>query len=463
MNNYRPISLLPSISKLFERIIHDQVFNYFTSNNLFFDHQYGFRKNHSTELAATELTDRLYNYLDQGNNPTAIFIDLTKAFDTIDHAILISKLKYYGFSDNELLFFRNYLSNRKQYVFINEATSSTLPILTGVPQGSILGPLLFLIYINDLHVCTDLDIIHYADDTCIISPTVFQNINFELEKMSNWLSVNKLSINISKTKYMTFHYHQKPINKIQIPKLLINNENITYVQDFTFLGIIFDETLSWNIHTHRVANKISQLSGLIRTLKLDFPQHILKLIHNSLVIPHLTYGVTLWGFNNCERIKMVHKCILRHLDNQKFNAHCNPICKKLGIPLFDDIFKLACLKFFYKFSKKILPSYFYTSNYFKDYNNHNPRRNVSTSRFSDFRTNIPILQPTLNILTTRRANTRHCIRYFVPHLINTNYIPQIIVEKINTHSFHSFNNHAKRHIIDNYNLICNDVNCFVCQ
>ena len=169
-NNYRPISLLPVISKVIEKIIYTQLSLYFESNKLFSDSQYGFRPNRSTEQATRELTDRIISAMDNNDVPIGIFLDLSKAFDTIDHAILLSKLEHYGVDGIPLQLVKNYLTNRKQYVKLNEVNSNVLPINTGVPQGSILGPLLFIIYINDFTRASSIfDFICYADDTTLFS------------------------------------------------------------------------------------------------------------------------------------------------------------------------------------------------------------------------------------------------------------------------------------------------------
>ena len=196
LNNYRPISLLPTISKVIEKIIFTQLSTYFNENKLIFDNQYGFRPKHSTEYAALELVDRIITHMDNKEVPINIFLDLSKAFDTIDHTILLAKLRYYGIHDTALLLMKCYLNNRKQYVEFEDTKSEILPITVGVPQGSILGPLLFIIYINDFSQASCIfKFIMYADDTMLFSnlksfgkkiQTKEYLINAELSNVLEW-------------------------------------------------------------------------------------------------------------------------------------------------------------------------------------------------------------------------------------------------------------------------------------
>ena len=199
---------------MFERIVVIQLYEYLDDNNSLFDSQYGFRKHHSTELVAVELIDRMYKTMDQGDIPISIFLDLSKAFDTLDHSILLNKLEYYGVKDNAFRWFSSYLTGRYQYVDMEGVLSEISHIKTGVRQWSILGPLLFILYVNDMRTISEkFTFITYADDTILICPLVSLSLDHEhsidsislgidneMKKVTDWLAVNKLSLNVSKTK-----------------------------------------------------------------------------------------------------------------------------------------------------------------------------------------------------------------------------------------------------------------------
>ena len=201
--------------------------------------------------------------------------------------------------------FSSYLSNRQQYVVVDDVKSNFENICTGVPQGSILGPLLFIIYVNVIHSASSLfKFIIYADDTTLFSTlSLFQkptggnislDINLELDKVNIWLKVNKLSLNIGKTKFMLFYKPQKQIN---IPCLKIENTEIDCVDEFNFLGLYLDKHINWNKHTQIVSSKVSQVIGIMYKLKGYVPQSIIQTIYNSLIVPRLNYCLLAWGYN----------------------------------------------------------------------------------------------------------------------------------------------------------------------
>jgi hypothetical protein len=350
-DNYRPVSILPSISKVFEKIMHTQIYDYLNENKLLYVSQYGFRALHSTELATLELINRITHELDKGQSPISVFIDLSKAFDTIDHNILIRKLKYYGFSTNSVNLVKDYLSNRRQYVEYDEINSHELNITTGVPQGSVLGPLFFIIYLNDLNkVNSSFTPIIYADDTTLLASlnqfhsdtnSLSVNINSELSKYSTWLKLNKLSLNCNKTSAMIFHM---PNKNVEYPEIFINNVAIKYVKEFNYLGILLNENLSWYSHVNYISKKTSKAVFVLNKLKHFLPQSILFTIYSSLILPYLNYGALIWE-RSASRLFILQKKAMRAVTNSKYNALTCQLFKNFNTLKAPDICALHCLTF----------------------------------------------------------------------------------------------------------------------
>ena len=366
ISNYRPISILSSISKIIEKIVYNRLYEFLNKNKLLNPNQYGFRKNHSTDLALVQIYDKITNAMANTEHVIGLFLDLSKAFDTLNHEILLNKLNSYGIRGQTLSWFRDYLSNREQYVTFNGIDSSRLPIKCGVPQGSILGPLLFLLYVNDIvHASSLLSFVLFADDTNIFYShnkieTPVNVFNTELPKVSTWFKCNKLSLNINKTHFMHFKHHNAHAADIPI-NIMIDNLPLEQKQNSTFLGVIIDDNLTWNDHLRHITTSISRGIGILFKLKPFVPQTALFLLYNTMVLPYITYCNIVWA--SCAKTKLtpillLQKKALRICTGSSYRENSDPLFCKLKTLKITDINSLQVAIFMFKYSNNQLPSSF---------------------------------------------------------------------------------------------------------
>ncbi|MEO2220738.1 MAG: reverse transcriptase family protein, partial [Nitrosopumilus sp.] len=392
VNNYRPISLLSIFDKIIEKLMHKRLYHYLEEHNILYQNQFGFRSNNSTVYALAQITEMIKESIDSGKYGCGIFIDLKKAFDTVNHDILLLKLEHYGIREELLEWFKSYLSGRRQFVSFNGQSSQLMDINYGVPQGSVLGPLLFLMYVNDLpNVSNILNFYLFADDTNIYYESksllaLEKTINKELAKLYLWLNVNRLALNVEKTNYIIFHPYNKPIK--QSITLLINKKAISEKGFIKYLGILLDSTLDWKAQILNISKKISRTLGIMYKLRPFLPLSVMKNIYYSLVYSHILYGIEVWGSarkTEMDKILILQKRALRLMTyNDQYPIipgplkPSNPIFSKLHLLKVDDIHKVQVSKFIFKSLNKLTPINFHQ--WFKF--NHNIHSYQTRSNFN---------------------------------------------------------------------------------
>ena len=365
VGNYRPISVLPCFSKIIERIMHVRLSEFLQKHDILFRCQFGYRENYGTNLALTYITDKITTAFDDKKIALGTFIDLSKAFDTLNHNILLSKLSHYGIRGKANAWIRSYLYNRSQYVTYNGIDSYYGNVACGVPQGSILGPLLFLIYINDIvHVFDIVQPILYADDTNLFLTgtdinSMIECMNLELSKLSEWLNVNNLSLNVSKTHYVIFTPGRRkviPGNDLYWKGHKLNREFCT-----TFLGVRMDEKLCWKNHIQYIKSKISKNIGIMWKARYIFNTSTLITLYYSFIYPYISYCIEVWGTAAklyTDSILKLQKSCCRLITGSSKRASSAPLFKLLNIYPLLDVYNYNVMLLMFKFKKGLLPDIF---------------------------------------------------------------------------------------------------------
>lgn len=320
--NFRPISLLPTVSKVFEHIIKNRIVHFLNKNNIISSTQFGFIRNRSTIDALIKTVEYIYNNLNEGHIVALLLCDLKKAFDCMNYKILIQKLEYIGIRGVALKLLESYLTDRHQVVYSNGKYSNVEDVLQGVPQGSVLGPLLFILYINDLPINILEDSVNFADDVNFMCKskqlaTLNQKLESCLKAAIEWFSVNKLVLSTEKTKILT----------ITTKRLDIEQEN-----NVKFLGIIIDNKMSWKQHINELSGRLSKSIFMLRKIVNIVDVNVARIAYFAIFHSYINYGIVLWGLStDTNRIFILQKRAIRLLAKVKMGTHCRPLFQKLKI------------------------------------------------------------------------------------------------------------------------------------
>lgn len=363
VTNYRPISIIPVFSKGLEKLIYTRISAFFCSRNIITDFQFGFRKGRSTETALLTLKEMILQNFERNLFTLAVFLDFSKAFDCINHTILLLKLESYGIRGTSLQLIKSYLQNRQQCVQLSSHTSSYLPVLNGVPQGSVLGPLLFNAYINDIvDIDPSVSFVIYADDTNLLfsGPDANELIircNKLLNKLFLWSSKNLLKINPLKTKAIVFRAKNKIFSSTQA--LAYAGEDILFVDEHKILGVTFSSNLSWNQHVVDICKKASSVVGVLARCRHILPAKVKLQIYNALFLSHINYCSLVWATTtktNIMKLQTMQKKVIRHVANLDYLASTQLVCRDYGI-----------IKVEYMYIFRILRSCYFSSISFKQF------------------------------------------------------------------------------------------------
>lgn len=415
LNNYRPISLIPVISKIIEYLLRKQLYEFFESNKIFIENQYGFRSGRSTVAASINLIESIIDGFEKGEVIGTTFCDLTKAFDCVEHTILIQKLKLYGIGEMSLELIKGYLTNRYQKTFYGGEYSESKEITCGVPQGSLLGPLLFLIYVNDISVATsDSELILFADDTTILNKNKNQtdletSVERGITELADWYAANHLSLNLTKTEKMFFS---------------LRNDQIQNPQSVRFLGVTFDNQLKFDAHVDSVSKKISKNIYLLKNLKYNTEQRVCMIAYHALIQSLCTYCLLIWGHStHASRIFALQRKAIRVLAGLDYRADVRQSFIDMGILTIPSQYIFECLLY----ARKNWDRYGRR----EDIHDHNTRNKES-----------------LNIGYLRLKKSENSTLYYVPTFFNK------LPEEVRTLDFNKYKTVVKDYLLKNpfYNI-----------
>ena len=410
--NYRPISLLNSFSKILEKLMSARLRSFLQKYKILYECQFGFREGYSTNLALIDIYERIQDTIDSGNFVMGIYIDLRKAFDTVDHKILLKKMHHYGIRGTVNTWFKSYLENRKQYVSVNGVDSQTKVICTGVPQGSVLGPLLFLLYVNDIAKAvrnTSVKIMLFADDTNVF----IQGPNIRMVKkvaeqvmthLTNWFKNNKLTLNVDKTQFSIFKSGNKNI-PADCEMLNFNGNVVRRVEQALYLGAMLDEKLNWKTHVTTLITKLVKYASSFKLISKMIPKKCKRQLYFAYVYSQIQYAIEVYGHTakqNIKKIQVLQNRILKILYSKDWYTSTDTLHKELDLLKVEDIFKLKVVHFTFQQRKGLLPNIF--DSYFSKNENVHDHRTRQSHKLHLPRTQGKIGQKTMKVLGVNLYN-----------------------------------------------------------
>ena len=368
--NYRPISLLQAMSKVLEKLVDLQLRNYLKYQEVLYSKQFGFRGFRGCDQALLLFTDFAKKNISVGSKVLTAFLDLRKAFDTVDHNILLHKLQIYGITGTENDWFRNYLRNREQLVQIPSGEKSDLRTTNlGVPQGSVLGPLLFLLYMNDLAFCVpEFYTILFADDTSLsLSGENYDQLllqfNTLLGNVTTWLKINLLSLNVSKTKYFLFKSQREEIDH---GRVLMDGKEVSRIgkglkeETYKYLGVLIGEDLTFSEHVNRIKGRLISASFMLNQSKNVLPFKARLLVYRSIFESHLNFATVVWSTNrdSVSKLGPIQQKALRSVFLQPYRSHIAPFLSSYNIMKVDQLIVSVRAKFIHNLRILKLPAEF---------------------------------------------------------------------------------------------------------